>query len=62
MNAKEQAQKLYEDMLNSIEFLEGDEWHRSAKACALVAINTMLKTGDVAESWWLQVRDEVDKL
>lgn len=75
MSPQEQAKKIYSDMEDSINGLEGDEWYESAKQCAITCVEQIIKSRPLQPmnwdknnvpmpqiEWWKQVKEELLKL
>jgi len=64
---KEKAEEIYNKCLDKIQGLEGTEWWESAKRCALIAVDEIIKFGNeqgVREPmmYWYKVKQELEKL
>ena len=67
MTPKEKAEEIYNKCLNKIQGLEGTEWWESAKQCALIAVDEIIKFGNQAGirepmMYWYKVKQELEKL
>jgi len=67
MTPKEKAEEIYNKCLDKIQGLEGTEWWESAKQCALIAVDEIIKFGNEAGirepmMYWYKVKEELEKL
>ena len=65
MTPKEKAIELYNKFLNPSgdTYLYGMLEHESAKECALIAVEEILKTNPYkARNYWQEVKQEIEKL
>jgi hypothetical protein len=67
MTPKEKAEEIYNKCLDKIQGLEGTEWWESAKQCALIAVDEIIKFGNeqgIREPmmYWYKVKEELEKL
>ena len=67
MTPKEKAEEIYDNCLNKIQGLEGTEWWESAKQCAIIAVDEIIKFGNqlgIREPmmYWYKVKEEIEKL
>jgi|Laugresubdmm15sn_1035100.scaffolds.fasta_scaffold34030_4 hypothetical protein len=67
MTPKEKAEEIYNKCLDKIQGLEGTEWWESAKQCALIAVDEIIKFGNQAGirepmMYWYKVKEELEKL
>lgn len=65
MTPKEKAEELYNIFEYSITGLEGNEWWDSAKKCALIAVDEILKASlccNLSKKYWQEVKTEIEKL
>lgn len=67
MTPKEKAEETYNKCLDKIQGLEGTEWWESAKQCALIAVDEIIKFGNQAGirepmMYWYKVKEELEKL
>jgi hypothetical protein len=69
MTPKEKAKELYNKCEDSITGLEGHEWWDSAKQCALICVDEILKLEPpelsylepFSKSYWQEVKNELNK-
>jgi len=69
MTPKEKAKELYNKFEDSITGLEGYEWWDSAKQCALICVDEILKLEPpelsylepFSKSYWQEVKNELNK-
>ena len=65
MTPKEKAEELYSKFEDNIQGIEGYEWWESAKQCALIAVDEILKlevNDGYDHNYWKQVKQEIEKL
>jgi len=67
MTPKEKAEEIYNKCLDKIQGLEGTEWWESAKQCATIAVDEIIKFGNeqgIREPmmYWYKVKQELEKL
>jgi hypothetical protein len=65
MTPKEKAEELYSKFEDNIQGIEGYEWWESAKQCALIAVDEILKlevNDGYDHNFWQQVKQEIEKL
>lgn len=68
MNPKEKAKEIYLKMLNeTFEHNDIKECEHTAKLCALIAVDEILKVGNViisynATDYWQEVKTEIENL
>lgn len=64
MTPKEKAKELF-DKMDMIIYTDQDNWKSQCKKCALVAVDEILINIEVPSenySFWLQVKQEIEKL
>jgi len=67
MSPKEKAEEIYNKCLDKIQGLEGTVWWESAKQCALISVDEIIKFGNeqgIREPmmYWYKVKQEIEKL
>lgn len=72
MTPKEQAQEIYNKHQDSISALEGSDWWESAKRCALISVDEIIKSnphsnpmntkGFSTMAYWMEVKHEIINL
>jgi hypothetical protein len=67
MTPKEKAEEIYNKCLDKIQGLEGTEWWESAKQCAIIAVDEIIKFGNeqgIREPmmYWYKIKQELEKL
>ena len=71
MTPQEKAQQIYSDCEDCLIELDGDEWGKCVKKCALIAVDEMIKElsstitlypGDSMLGYWQQVKQEIQNL
>ena len=63
MEAKDKAIELFEKMYNKIQPDELGKDQESAKQCALIAVDELIKETDWSEAnYWQEVKQEINKL
>lgn len=71
MTSKEKADEIYSDCEDCIMELEGDEWGKCVKRCALIVVNEIMKIPTLGRSYnrdesqydyWQEVKQEIINL
>jgi len=66
MTPKDKAIELVDKFIGSMIRLEDKDWLESAKQCALIAVDEIFEYAkydyDFNESWWQEVKTEIEKL